>query len=70
MLTRLNCRKFWRRKFLGLIDDARMLPDAICFYADGVKLVCEGSPVLAELDALERSRCGWWFARRAWITSA
>ncbi len=43
-------------KFLALIDDARMLPDAICFYADGVKLACEGSPVLAQLEALEQKR--------------
>jgi sulfur relay (sulfurtransferase) complex TusBCD TusD component (DsrE family) len=30
------------------------LPDAICFYTDGVKLVCAGSPVLAELESLEQ----------------
>ena len=41
------------QKFLALIADAGNLPDAICFYTDGVKLVCEGSPVLAELQALE-----------------
>jgi len=41
------------RKFLALIADAGELPEAICFYTDGVKLVCEGSPVLAELQALE-----------------
>jgi intracellular sulfur oxidation DsrE/DsrF family protein len=29
------------------------LPKAICFYTDGVKLVCAGSPVLTELRGLE-----------------
>jgi intracellular sulfur oxidation DsrE/DsrF family protein len=46
-------REILARKFLGLITDADPLPDAICFYTDGVKLVCEGSPILAELLALE-----------------
>jgi len=47
-------REVLARKFLALIADARMLPKAICFYTDGVKLVCEGSPILAELRALEQ----------------
>ena len=46
-------RETLARKFLSLITDAEPLPDAICFYTDGVKLVCEGSPVLAELRVLE-----------------
>jgi hypothetical protein len=46
-------RETLARKFLSLIGDADPLPDAICFYTDGVKLVCEGSPILAELQALE-----------------
>jgi intracellular sulfur oxidation DsrE/DsrF family protein len=46
-------RETLARKFLSLIVDADPLPDAICFYTDGVKLVCEGSPILAELQALE-----------------
>jgi sulfur relay (sulfurtransferase) complex TusBCD TusD component (DsrE family) len=46
-------RETLARKFLGLILDADPLPAAVCFYKDGVKLVCEGSPVLAELLALE-----------------
>jgi hypothetical protein len=41
------------RKFLQLIDSAQPLPAAICFYTDGVKLVCEGSPLLDELRVLE-----------------
>ena len=47
-------REVLARKFLTLIADADMLPKAICFYTDGVKLVCEGSPILAELQALEQ----------------
>jgi hypothetical protein len=47
-------REILARKFLGLINDADPLPDAICFYTDGVKLVCEGSPILVELAALEQ----------------
>ncbi len=46
-------RETLARKFLSLIVDADPLPAAICFYTDGVKLVCEGSPILAELIALE-----------------
>jgi intracellular sulfur oxidation DsrE/DsrF family protein len=49
-----DLREGLARKFLALIDDANTLPQAICFYTDGVKLVCEGSPLLAELAALER----------------
>ncbi len=46
-------REILARKFLALLADAGTLPAAICFYTDGVKLVCEGSPVLAELAELE-----------------
>jgi len=38
--------------FQLLLDDGR-LPAAICFYTDGVRLVCDGSPVLDQLRALE-----------------
>ena len=40
-------------KYLELIQQNDSLPNAICFYADGVKLVVEGSPVLEQLGALE-----------------
>ncbi|MBI5959705.1 MAG: DsrE family protein [Chloroflexi bacterium] len=40
--------------FQLLLDDGKR-PAAICFYADGVRLVCEGSPVLDTLRALESS---------------
>ncbi len=41
------------RKFLTLVRDADPLPSAICFYTDGVRLACTGSPLLPELRALE-----------------
>ncbi len=41
-------------KYFELISQSDLLPNAICFYTDGVKLVCEGSPVLESLQALER----------------
>jgi len=40
-------------KYLELIQQNGSLPNAICFYTDGVKLVVEGSPVLEQLKALE-----------------
>ncbi len=39
--------------YLKLLDANGNLPAAICFYADGVKLVVEGSPVIEELKTLE-----------------
>ncbi len=40
-------------KYFQLLLDDGKLPGAICFYAEGVRLVCEGSPVLEQLHALE-----------------
>jgi selenium metabolism protein YedF len=40
--------------YLSLLDENNTLPAAICFYADGVKLVAEGSPVLEQLRSLEK----------------
>lgn len=40
-------------KYLHLINEANQLPNAICFYADGVKLVAEGSRVLDVLSEME-----------------
>ncbi len=31
--------------YFKLLDENNILPAAICFYADGVRLVVEGSPV-------------------------
>jgi hypothetical protein len=42
------------KTFLTLANQMESLPKAICFYTDGVKLACEGSPVLEELLALEK----------------
>jgi hypothetical protein len=43
------------KTFLTLSDQMDVPPKAICFYTDGVRLACEGSPVLDELLALEKS---------------
>jgi intracellular sulfur oxidation DsrE/DsrF family protein len=40
------------QKYFQLLLNDNKLPAAICFYADGVRLVCEGSPVLESLQAL------------------
>ena len=39
--------------YLNLLDDNDVLPGAICFYAEGVKPVGEGSGVLDVLTSLE-----------------
>ena len=39
--------------FLSLLELDGRLPDAICFYAEGVKLATTDSPVLEDLRALE-----------------
>lgn len=43
------------KTFLALANQMEPLPKIICFYTDGVKLACEGSPVLEELAALEQT---------------
>jgi len=40
-------------KYFELLPQNNDLPNAICFYTDGVKLVCEGSPVIGQLQKLE-----------------
>lgn len=40
-------------KYFELLLASNDLPNAICFYTDGVKLAVEGSPVLTQLAALE-----------------
>jgi len=42
------------KTFLTLTIQMEPLPRIICFYTDGVKLACEGSPVLEELATLEQ----------------
>ncbi len=38
--------------YLDLLDLEDRVPGRICFYAEGVKLACEGSPVLEQLGDL------------------
>jgi sulfur relay (sulfurtransferase) complex TusBCD TusD component (DsrE family) len=40
--------------FFGLSVDSELSPATILFYADGVKLACEGSAVVESLRALEK----------------
>jgi hypothetical protein len=40
------------KTYLGLLDLEDRLPAGIFFYAEGIKLVLDGSPVLPELEAL------------------
>jgi sulfur relay (sulfurtransferase) complex TusBCD TusD component (DsrE family) len=42
------------KTFLSLLDEHTLVPAKICFYTEGVRLVCEGSPVLETLQSLER----------------
>lgn len=39
--------------YFHLLGENDLLPGVICFYTEGVKLVCNGSPVLDQLRALE-----------------
>ncbi len=41
-------------KYLGLLLAGDLTPRALCFYTEGVHLVCEGSPLLEPLRALEQ----------------
>lgn len=42
------------QKYLQLLLESDLLPNIICFYTEGVKLVVEGSPVIAILKEMER----------------
>ena len=39
--------------YFSLLELQDLLPQAICFYAEGIRLVTEGSPILEELQALQ-----------------
>jgi intracellular sulfur oxidation DsrE/DsrF family protein len=41
------------KAYLTMLRENRLYPGAICFYAGGVKMVVEGSPVLDLLTELE-----------------
>lgn len=45
------------KNYLALIYTEGHIPSYLCLYANGVKLACEGSPVLEELRNLERGGC-------------
>lgn len=40
-------------KYLQLVTDGGLLPNSICFYADGVKCTTAESPVLSQLKEIE-----------------
>jgi intracellular sulfur oxidation DsrE/DsrF family protein len=40
-------------RFLHVLESQPVKPHAICFYTDGVRLVCEGSPALLGLRILQ-----------------
>jgi hypothetical protein len=40
------------QRFLSLVLESGELPGMILFYTDGVRLVCEGSQVLSQLEEL------------------
>lgn len=44
-------------KYLGLLIAGDLVPAAVCFYTEGVRLATDGSPVLEPLAALERKGC-------------
>jgi hypothetical protein len=39
--------------YLTLLIESNIMPGAICFYADGVRLAVTGSPVINQLKTLE-----------------
>jgi hypothetical protein len=43
-------------KYFELLLQGGNSPSAICFYTDGVKLVCEGSPAIEQLQKLETAK--------------
>jgi hypothetical protein len=48
-----NLQQLLFGKYLDLLLQNEHLPAALCFYTDGVKLVCEGSPFMEQLRSLE-----------------
>ena len=48
-----NLQQLLFGKYLELLLQNENLPAALCFYTDGVKLVCEGSPFINLLHNLE-----------------
>jgi hypothetical protein len=52
-----ECEEELQQKLMGIyfkmLQENQFTPGAICFYADGVKMVAEGSPFLDVLHELE-----------------
>ncbi len=48
-----NLQQLLFAKYLELLPQIEELPAVLCFYTEGVKLVCEGSPVIESLRGLE-----------------
>jgi len=46
-----NLQQLLFSKYLELLLQNEKLPAALCFYTDGVKLVCEGSPGMEQYAA-------------------
>lgn len=49
-----NLQQLLFNKYLELLLQNENLPAALCFYTEGVKLVCDGSPVIEGLRTLEK----------------
>ena len=49
-----NLQRILAVNFFGLAVESEHSPETILFYADGVKLACEGSDVVESLRALEK----------------
>lgn len=43
------------KKYLNVTLESHHLPAMLLFYTEGVKLTCQGSPVLEELHAFEKA---------------
>ena len=42
------------KNYFSLLQKENYIPNFICFYGDGVKLTCTGSPVIEDLKSLEK----------------
>ena len=49
-----NLQRTLLERYLTILLEDATLPEAICFYTEGVFLVAEGSPVLDQLRTLEQ----------------
>jgi intracellular sulfur oxidation DsrE/DsrF family protein len=49
----LELQKKLVKTYFALLDENGQLPAVVCFYADGVHLVVDGSPILDTLKSME-----------------